>query len=55
MGSQNALKKGTCSYIRPDDGARGPKHVACGYFVKSCRCVGQIYICFMIQIVEISI
>ena len=29
--------KGTCSYIRPNDGPRGPKHVACGYFIKGCR------------------
>jgi len=32
------------TYVRPDDGLRGPKHVACGYFVKGCRCVGRMYI-----------
>ena len=26
-----------------DDGPRGPKHVACGYFVRGCRCVGRIF------------
>ena len=36
--------KGTCSYVRPDDGPRGPKHVACGYFVKRCTCVGRMCI-----------
>jgi hypothetical protein len=36
--------KGTCSYVRLDDGPRGPKHVACGYPVKVCRCVGRMYI-----------
>jgi len=35
--------KATCSYVRPDDVPRGPKHVACGYFVKGCRCVGRMY------------
>jgi len=40
--------KGTRSYVRPDDGPRGPKHVACGYFVKDCRCVGRMCIYFMI-------
>jgi len=36
--------KGTCSYVRPDNGLGGPKHVACGYFVRGCRCVGRMCI-----------
>ena len=37
---KKSVVKRTCSYVRPDDGPGGPKHVACGYFVKGCRCVG---------------
>ena len=38
------VSTGYCSYVRPDDSPGGPKHVACGYFVKVCRCVGRMYI-----------
>jgi len=35
-----------CYYVLPlvEQGPREPKHVACGYFVRSCRCVGRMYI-----------
>jgi hypothetical protein len=36
--------KGTCSFVRPDDGPRGPKHVACRYSAKGCRCVERMHI-----------
>jgi hypothetical protein len=32
------------AYATSDGGPRGPKHVACGYFMKGCRCVGRMYI-----------